>query len=320
MPLPFGGIAPPMGMGMQRAPAMAPPQMGPGIVPRAQTMAPPMQLPMGPGVGDAGRPSVMAPPAMAEGGAARPWMEDLMARDLPLAVIDSLLYAPSYPEGSIVKSDHNTAAGREALDEEFARQAGRERRDQAISDALQRKRGMAEGGELSWEQSAKLAGHIGHPTTGFLHSSIPGRTDLIHAQPPVGSFVVPADVVSGIGQGNSLAGAAILQKAFAVGPYGVPLPSVRSSGPGIPKPPPVFSGSYMAPAAKRGGRTRKEEKHVGKPTPILAAGGEFIVPVDAVREIGGGDLRRGHDALDAWVVETRRSTVKEMARLPGPKR
>lgn len=181
---------------------------------------------------------------------------------------------------------------------------------------------MADGGALGWEQSAKLAGHIGHekPITGFLHSSVPGRTDLIHTQPPVGSFVVPADVVSGIGEGNSLAGAAILQKAFAVGPYGVPLPPARRGGVGIPKPPPVFSGSYMAPAAKRGGRQRKGEEHVGKPTPILAAGGEFIVPVDAVRQLGGGDLTKGHDALDAWVVAKRKEIADEMKRLPGPKR
>lgn len=186
----------------------------------------------------------------------------------------------------------------------------------------QRGPAMADGGELSWEQSSKLAAHIGneHGTTGFLHSAVPGRTDLIHAQPPVGSFVVPADVVSGVGAGNSLAGAAILQKAFTVGPYGTALPKAGSGGVGIPKPPPRFTGSFLAPAAKRGGRQRKNEEHVGEPTPILAAGGEFIIHPQAVREVGGGDLTRGHTALDHWVVTKRKEIAGTMMRLPGPKK
>ena len=181
--------------------------------------------------------------------------------------------------------------------------------------------GFADGGApgLSWMQSEKLAAHMPHPTTGFIHSAVPGRTDLIHAQPPSGGFVVPADVVSGTGEGNSTAGAAILQKAFSVGPFGVPLPPGRhGAGVGMPKPPAPFSGSYMAPAAKRGGKAKGDD--TGSPTPILAAGGEYIIPPEVVAAWGGGDLKKGHDLLDAWVMDTRKKIAKEMLALPAPKK
>jgi hypothetical protein len=159
--------------------------------------------------------------------------------------------------------------------------------------------------------------YAGGGTVGFLHSPVPGRTDLIHAAPAAGSYVVPADIVSGIGEGNSNAGAALLQKALAMGPIGMPLPMGVKRRAGPPPPPPRYSGQLLAPAAlKQGGRANNE----GVPTPILAAGGEFIIPADVVRTWGGGDLKKGHDALDAWVVSKRREIAKEMLHLKGPKK
>lgn len=181
-----------------------------------------------------------------------------------------------------------------------------------------------DGGGIDWEQGAKLASHFERPqsisgTTGFLHSAVPGRTDLIHAEPPAGSYVIPADVVSGVGEGNSLAGAALIQHALSTGPYGTPLPSGRSGGVRIPSPPARFTEPLMGPTAKRGGRT-KEEEGVGKPTPILAAGGEFIISPEFVRLWGGGNMKRGHDLLDAWVVKKRNEIADKMKKLPGPKK
>lgn len=187
----------------------------------------------------------------------------------------------------------------------------------------QRRRGgnirhYADGGDLSWEQGASLAHHASQATTGFLHSIVPGRTDLIHANPPTGSFVIPADVVSGLGEGNSLAGAHILQMALATGPHGIPQSPKAGGGVGIPKAPPVFSGSFMAPAAKRGGRQGNQD--IGKPTPILAAGGEVIVPPHIVALWGHGDLKKAHDVLDEWVVRKRKAIAHKMLKLPGPKK
>ena len=176
----------------------------------------------------------------------------------------------------------------------------------------------AGGGPMTFGQDASMAHHTAHPTTGFLHSAIPGRTDLIHANPPVGAYVLPADVVSGLAEGNSVAGAHLLDQALKIGPFGTALPAVRRGGVGVPSPPPVFSGAFMAPAAKRGGRQGDQE--VGKPTPILAAGGEYIVPPEIVALWGHGDLKKGHDVLDQWVVRKRREIAKEMLKLPGPKK
>lgn len=176
---------------------------------------------------------------------------------------------------------------------------------------------MQSGGVPDWEESSKLAAHTGHVTTGFIHSPIPGRTDLINAQPPVGAYVIPADVISGIGEGNSLAGAAFIQHALGSGPFGVPLPPRRGGGVGIPRPPPRFTEPLLGPAAARGGRTKEKE---GDPTPILAAGGEYVVSPEIVRAWGGGNLKKGHDVLDAWVVRKRREIAKEMLKLPPPKK
>ena len=52
---------------------------------------------------------------------------------------------------------------------------------------------------------------------GLLHSAIPGRTDHIAANPAADSFVIPADVVSGLGEGNTLAGARVLTQALGHG-------------------------------------------------------------------------------------------------------
>lgn len=180
--------------------------------------------------------------------------------------------------------------------------------DQAVAAALSnaRRHPKAAGGIVG----AELPHYEDGGTVGFIHSPIPGRTDLIHASPPVGSYVVPADIVSGIGEGNSLAGAAILGRALATAPFGTAMPKGRAGkGIAIPNPPPPYQ-------AKRGGRM---ERHVGKPTPILAAGGEYVIPPDVVRAWGGGDLKRGHDALDAWVIAKRKAIAKEQMKLPGPK-
>jgi hypothetical protein len=175
--------------------------------------------------------------------------------------------------------------------------------------------GFAEGGQPEdFGEAASMARHLDRGTTGFLHSAVPGRTDLIHAAPPIGAFVIPADIVSGIAQGNSNAGAFMLQNVF-----GKPMRAVSRFG-GMPAPPPRFTEPIQGPAAKRGGRTGKGHPHEGEPTPILAAGGEFIVSPEGVRKVGGGDLTQGHDALDAWVVSKRKEIAKEMLKLPGPKR
>ena len=141
---------------------------------------------------------------------------------------------------------------------------------------------------------------------GLLHSAIPGRTDHIAANPAADSFVIPADVVSGLGEGNTLAGARVLTQALDMGPYGTPMPRGRM-GRGIPRPDVVRPPPQ---GQSTGGRTHK--------VPIAAAGGEFIVPPEVVHRVGGGDVDRGHKVLHHFVVASRARIIAEMQKLKEP--
>jgi hypothetical protein len=118
---------------------------------------------------------------------------------------------------------------------------------------------------------------------GPIESHVKGRTDHIPISVAPGSYVMPADVVSGMGQGNTRAGHLALRKRFNL-----------TSG---------------APAFARGGGI-----------PILAAGGENVIsPRDCTR-IGGGKIEEGHKRLDKFVVDERKKIVETMKKLPGPKK
>lgn len=114
---------------------------------------------------------------------------------------------------------------------------------------------------------------------GSLRHHGPGRTDDLKISVPGESFVIPADIVSSIGEGNTEAGFRALESMF---------------------PPPAV------------------ERAEGGKVPIAAAGGEFIVHPDHVKRIGGGDLKKGHRALDDFVKIIRRKTISKLKKLPGP--
>lgn len=239
---------------------------------------------------------------------------------------------------------------------------------------------------------------------GLINSSVPGRTDKHNIDVPSGSYVLPADVVSGLGEGNTMAGAAVVQRMLASGPYGVPLARGKGEGMPIPRPPPPdieppdapvhlayggspggfaappphpgmaqpvgiqphagfspFSGTPGAarpgiqpmPAHQRIGATPTAmappseiavggsvfpadhdgpamvqtfamggaEDHTKGWVPIVAAGGEIVIPPSVVKNhrlLGRGNLRRGHDALDSFVKLARERNIKELKHLPGP--
>lgn len=176
----------------------------------------------------------------------------------------------------------------------------------------QQPEGYAQGGQMIgmsmaspwWER--REASEDFRPETGFLHSTVPGRTDKINMSPPAGSYVLPADVISGLGEGNSLAGARIMSEALNSGPYGIPQPRAPREHT-MPRPP------RPLPPESQGGRHNS-------PVPIVAAGGEMVLSPDEVMRIGGGNVKRGHDILDRFVVHVRKKTAQEMLKLPGPKK
>ncbi len=150
--------------------------------------------------------------------------------------------------------------------------------------------GMATGGGIPYHARAKRADG-GAVHTGPIMSAVAGRTDHLPINVPSGSYVLPSSHISYLGEDNSMAGLAVLNHMF---------------GP---------DGSYGAEIAKA---RRATGGAVGTPTPILAAGGEYVVPPEIVTAIGGGNIDAGHKYLDRWVVNTRKDHIRTLKNLPGP--
>lgn len=162
-------------------------------------------------------------------------------------------------------------------------------------------RGFATGGVAKSSQTFK----------GPIVSAVPGRTDNHFTHVPSGSFVIPADIVSGNGEGNTLAGMHNLQKLFKMGEHSSSPSAMHSSG------------SSIAKLAKGGSPA---DKHVGKPVPVKLAGGEIVVPPENVHETMSRvnkkklTLNQAHRAMDQWVLMQRKKLRKTLAKLPGPAR
>jgi hypothetical protein len=118
--------------------------------------------------------------------------------------------------------------------------------------------------------------------------------------------VIPADIVSAHGEGNTLAGINALKQKFKMGDGDM------ASG----------STPYAAKNFARGGADR----HVGRAVPVKLAGGEIVVPPENVHETMQRlnrkkmTLDEAHAAMDKWVVNERKKLRKTLAKLPGPAR
>jgi hypothetical protein len=120
---------------------------------------------------------------------------------------------------------------------------------------------------------------------------------------------MPADVIAGLGEGNSLAGARIMQEAISTGPWGTPLP--RQGGrPNLPHP------VARQMAAHGGGIAAADPEP--QMMPVKLSHGEFVVKPEEVERIGGGDINRGHKILDHFVEAQRAKQIAKLKSLPGP--
>lgn len=144
---------------------------------------------------------------------------------------------------------------------------------------------------------------------GFLHSAVPGRTDKLPITVEGGAYVVPSSHVAGIGQDNSLSGAAILDKMFRQGPYGTKLGGMHSAR----APMPHLNLRGVAPHMASGGIP------AGKPVEIIAAGGEYVISPKALIA-KYGNLDKAHKALDRWIVSHRKKHAKTIAKLAPPRK
>lgn len=159
---------------------------------------------------------------------------------------------------------------------------------------------------------------------GPIHSAVAGRTDHLPIHVPKDSYVLPADIVSGMGEGNTLAGFKIAKKLpysmFDVfnrtkgSPYGQKGLPYRSSLM------PYAQGDmpYGVSAVHGAGGSHKGlHAHA---IPIVAAGGEHVYSPHEAWLAGGGDTDHGHRNLDEFVKQYREHLVDKLSSLPGPKR
>lgn len=148
-------------------------------------------------------------------------------------------------------------------------------------------------GQKSIDKALALAKKAPEPATpigeatklhvGPIKAPVAGRTDHLPMHVPSGSYVIPADIVSAIGEGNTEHGFEIID--------------------------------YMVKQRAAGGEVGEN----APPVAIVAAGGEYVIPPSAVIGFGSGDLDTGHKALDEWVVSERANTINTLKKLSPPK-
>ena len=175
--------------------------------------------------------------------------------------------------------------------------------------------GRAEGGAV--DRANRLAKSKAAPChTGIINMAVGGRTDHLPMNVLSNSYVLPADIVSGLGEGNTLAGSKILDQMFNMGPFGTKIPTGGGS-PRFPQHQRTATEQMEPPKySARGGTIRKDHT----PVQIIAAGGEYVVPPEVVEKLGEGDMDAGHEYLDNFVKFVRHETAKTLKNLPGPRK
>lgn len=147
---------------------------------------------------------------------------------------------------------------------------------------------------------------------GPIHSSVAGRTDHLPIHVESGSYVIPADIISGWGEGNTIAGFKHARRVFGGMPRGQGRePYGHKGGP--------YGGgehAYGQGSTPYGMAEGGEAQGV----PIVAAGGEYVLSPEQCRRVGDGDIDRGHRVLDRFVKESRKQLIKTLKHLAPPKK
>jgi hypothetical protein len=166
---------------------------------------------------------------------------------------------------------------------------------QAIAAALETARKSAVGGSQMMPKGPQMMPRMMPPPdekqtmadgkihSGAIDSPVAGRTDHLPVHVASGSYVIPADIISAMGEGNTAAGFKVAKMIFA------------------------SQGGASAPGGDE------------MPVPVVVAGGEFILTPAEVTNIGGGSMEDGHRVLDEFVKMYRAKTIKTLSNLPPPK-
>jgi hypothetical protein len=155
-----------------------------------------------------------------------------------------------------------------------------------------------------WWTRREASSDGGQSAGGFLAGTTGGRQDAVKTTAPAGAYVLPADVVAGLGEGNSLAGAKVWQTILQSGPWGTPEPrGARGMGP--PRPPSL---------GRAAGGAAPAPQHAD----VALSHGEIVVSPAEVQWFGKGDMKKGWHELDKFVMEQRHKYARKLLRLPGP--
>lgn len=190
-----------------------------------------------------------------------------------------------------------------------------------ISEMIRAKhpREQAIAAALSAARKTRATGGKVH--TGAIHSAVAGRTDHLPMHVPSGAYVIPADIISAMGEGNTTAGFKVAKSIFSS-----PFYSAKRAGAGAPY------GQSGEPYGVEGDQPYTESEMPydadvphkasggGATVPIVAAGGEYVIHPEDVMRLGKGSLDDGHKVLDQFVKQFRAKTIKTLENLPGPKR
>jgi hypothetical protein len=162
-------------------------------------------------------------------------------------------------------------------------------------------RRQAAGGGSQVKKSSARKPHVGP-----ILSHVAGRTDHLNMTVPSGAYVIPADIISGMGQGNTIAGFKVAKDVFGIPVYGGKL----------------GEGAAYGQATAPYGRDLPGKAEGGEVdgVPIVAAGGELVLSPDQVMQLGLGSLDDGHRVLDEFVKAYRQQLVNTLSKLPGPKK
>lgn len=160
--------------------------------------------------------------------------------------------------------------------------------------------------------------------TGALTGDTPGRADALPVTVPDGAHVVPADVVSSLGGGNTAAGLKHLGKMFPAPKASAPKPVVPKA-PSMPNAPHLLAPKISMPKMKAPSVRNRPFVRFPRAAGGAAEGvrcdlsdGEYVIHPSHVVRLGKGDAERGHRALDRWFMNVRRDDIEHRKRLPGP--
>jgi hypothetical protein len=130
---------------------------------------------------------------------------------------------------------------------------------------------------------------------------------------PASGVAAPPVVDGGMTSGREAFGD-MMKSALAMGPNRVPIGEAMTTF--VKK----ITDNKAQQQANKSGMSTGGHVHDGDAVPIVAAGGEYVIPPEDVEHIGKGSLEDGHKILDAFVKKMRKKAIRTLQSLPGPKK